>query len=276
MPAALGLGEYLDALRTASARMVADATEPPHPPDVDWDDAPDSEVTDWEAVSPTAPEWTVRQIVAHQGMVHRWATGVLTGRIDMGAGPEVTDPIEAEGMNTPDPVGWLLRGSDALEWVLRGTSPDAQLRFFLKNPLGSIRDAWARRQAHETTIHWIDVYAARLGRAPETADLDLTPELAADGVDELLRGFLPRSKSRMRTGHPVTVAVHATDTGDQWTVALGDGPPSGTIGATVDADCTWRAPAVALYTGLWNRGTEIEQTGLDVLSVWRERSTVAW
>lgn len=275
MPAALSLEDYLDALRTASARMVADATEPPRATEDDWDDTPASEVTDWEAISPTAPEWTVRQVVAHQGMVHRWTTGVLTGRIDMGAGPEVTDPIEAEGMNTPDPAGWLLRGADALEWVLRGTAPDADLPFFLRNA-GPPRDAWARRQAHETTIHWIDVYAARLGHAPASADLDLTPEFSADGVDELLRGFLPRSKSRMRTHNPVTVAVRATDIDASWTIGLSDQKATCELGAVPDADCTWQAPAAALYTSLWNRGDEIVQSGPDVLSVWRERSTVAW
>lgn len=274
----LGLDEYLDGLRTAAARMIADATEPPRPDRSDyedWDDNPPSEVTDWNAISPTAPEWSVRQVVAHQGMVHRWSTGVITGRIPMSAGPEVTDLIEAEGMNTPDPGGWLQRGAEALEWVLRGTDEDADLPFFLKNA-GNPRDAWARRQAHETTIHWIDVYAARLGSAPDSSELDIPAEFAADGVDELLRGFLPRSKSGMRTARDVVVAVHATDTGDTWTMRFGANPPQVTTEATGDADSTWHGTAVQLYAGLWNRGDQITQDGLDVLSVWRERAAVAW
>ncbi|PWJ25795.1 uncharacterized protein (TIGR03083 family) [Branchiibius hedensis] len=271
----LGLEDYLDALRTATARMIADATEPPRPDNVDWDDEPTSEDADWDAISPTAPEWSVRQVVAHQGMVHRWATGVITGRIDISAGPEVTDLIEAEGMNTPDPGGWLQRGSEALEWVLRGTAEDADIPFFLRNA-GAPRDAWARRQAHETTIHWIDVYAARLGSAPDSSGLDIPAEFAADGVDELLRGFLPRSKSGMRTARDVVVAVHATDTGDTWTMRLGSAPPEFSTDAADNPDCTWHATAVQLYAGLWNRGDQIVQDGLDVLSVWRERAAVAW
>lgn len=274
----LALEEYLDALQTATARMIADATEPPRPDRSDyedWDDNLASEVTDWNAISPTAPEWSVRQIVAHQGMVHRWSTGVITGRIKMSAGSEVTDVIEAEGMNTPDPAGWLQRGAEALEWVLRGTDEDADLPFFLKNA-GKPRDAWARRQAHETTIHWIDVYAARLGSAPDSTGLDITAPFAADGIDELLRGFLPRSKSGMRTTQDITVAVLATDTGDAWTMRLGANPPVVTTEAVDNADCTWRGSAVGLYTGLWNRGDQIEQDGVDVLSVWRERAAVAW
>ena len=32
---------------------------------------------------PTCPDWTVRNLVAHQGMVHRWAAAIVRGeRLD--------------------------------------------------------------------------------------------------------------------------------------------------------------------------------------------------
>ena len=52
------------------------------------------------------------------------------------------------------------------------------------------REFWARRQAHETTIHRADAVAAGLGRRPRSAELDLDPAFAVDGLDELLTGFL--------------------------------------------------------------------------------------
>ena len=32
-----------------------------------------------QASVPTTPDWTVRQLIAHQGMVHRWAAAILKG-----------------------------------------------------------------------------------------------------------------------------------------------------------------------------------------------------
>ena len=54
---------------------------------------------------PTTPDWTVRQLVAHQGMVHRWAAAVVRG--------ESVDPdaIEADGRQAADPVEWLRDGA---------------------------------------------------------------------------------------------------------------------------------------------------------------------
>ena len=50
---------------------------------------------------PTAPEWTVRELLAHQGMVHRWATDHVLGRR---ADPNA---YEAQGLEADDPVLWL-------------------------------------------------------------------------------------------------------------------------------------------------------------------------
>ncbi len=38
-----------------------------------------AEAAGLEAAVPTTPDWDVRRLVAHQGMVHRWATGHLLG-----------------------------------------------------------------------------------------------------------------------------------------------------------------------------------------------------
>lgn len=50
----------------------------------------------------------MRDLLAHQGLVHRWATAVVRG--DDPRTVDHTD-IEAEGRATPDPVGWLLDGA---------------------------------------------------------------------------------------------------------------------------------------------------------------------
>lgn len=81
----------------------------------------------------------------------------------------------------------------------------------------------------------------------------MDPALAADGVDELLRCFGPRSR-RLRLDPPRTLHVHSTDTGDRWTVRIGSeravvtcGEPDGPVDTTVSG------PAERLYLSLWNR-----------------------
>ena len=60
---------------------------------------------------PTCPGWTVRALVAHQGMVHRWAAGCLRGeRADDDACAEV----EQEGLASPDLLAWLDEGAKDL------------------------------------------------------------------------------------------------------------------------------------------------------------------
>ncbi len=58
---------------------------------------------------PTCPGWTVRDLVAHQGTVHRWATGIVLGE-------ERRDPghDEQEGRSSGDLLGWLDEGVKAL------------------------------------------------------------------------------------------------------------------------------------------------------------------
>ena len=57
-----------------------------------------------DAPVPTAPEWNVRQLLAHQGMVHRWAAANVKGvEVD-------SDALEAEGLEAADPVLWLRDG----------------------------------------------------------------------------------------------------------------------------------------------------------------------
>lgn len=88
-------------------------------------------------------------------------------------------------------------------WTFLPTAPPSPVAF------------WARRQAHETTVHRMDAEAA-LGVLFSAVE----PEFAEDGVDELLTGFHARPRSRVRTAEPKVVRVRAADTGGVWTVHL--------------------------------------------------------
>jgi hypothetical protein len=140
---------------------------------------------------------------------------------------------------------------------------------------------WARRQAHETAIHRVDVQqaAAGAGAAGEPA---FTPQFAADGVDELIMGFLGRDAKRGSwDGPPGTLTLHADDGADgsaQWRVLS---EPGGLAVARENgaADCDVTGPAAGLYLLLWNRR---DASGLDVrgdassLAGFREHFRVTW
>jgi len=226
-----------------------------------------------DAPVPTCPGWTVRDLLAHQGMVHRWATAVVRGD-----DPRTVDDaaIEAEGRAAPDPVVWLLDGAPALVSALESAPDDLAVMTFLEQAPPA-RAFWARRQCHETTVHALDALAARDQRALTSDDVWLSTDLATDGVDELLVGFWQRRTKGPRSETPYTATVSVTD-GPAWRLDVSDPAPvtrrldphDGVPGAR-----TLSGTAADLYLALWNRGGAVDDpTGL--LDDWRERGAVTW
>ena len=139
------------------------------------------------------------------------------------------------------------------------------------------RRFWARRQAHETTIHSVDAIAARCRRWPTASDVAIDPVLAADGIDELLMGFITRGKGRLHTAEPYTVLVRTDDTGHAWTLRISDGPILTTPGAIERPEVVFSGTAVQLYLSLWNRADEITTNGRsDLIDQWRTQIRIRW
>jgi uncharacterized protein (TIGR03083 family) len=234
-----------------------------------------------EAPVPTCPGWSVRDLLAHLGMVHRWATAHLTGdRAGQEAGAAAA--AEAEGQAVVDAVGWLRDGAGALVTALLHAPAELEAFVFLKSAPPP-RDFWARRQCHETTIHAVDALSAARGRPPTAqevaAQVGVSPALALDGIDELLTGFLPRRSSRLRSDQPLRLAVRPDDSALAWLVEVGEEPPvttRHTSSVPEDVDVTFAGTSVELYLGLWNRGDELVATDAQVLRRWREAMRVSW
>ncbi|MGW3289745.1 maleylpyruvate isomerase family mycothiol-dependent enzyme [Streptomyces sp. NPDC001002] len=219
-----------------------------------------------DAEVPTCPEWRVRDLVRHTGMVHRWAAAFV-----------------AEGHTAYHPDGGLpeLDGAELLAWfreghgylveILSTAAPDVRCWQFMPAP--SPLAFWARRQAHETTVHRIDAESARGGTPTE-----ISPGFAADGIDELLRSFHARSKSRVRSEEPRVLRVRATDADDAvWTIRLSPEAPVTVRGEDGEADCELAGPAAQLYPALWNRQPFPNVSGdAAVAALWREKSAVTW
>jgi uncharacterized protein (TIGR03083 family) len=216
---------------------------------------------------PTCPDWTVRRLIGHQGMVHRWAAANLRGRtIEI-------DATERAGRRAPSPVDWLRDGAIDLVAAISTAPDDVQTVVFLNDAPGP-RAFWARRQCHETTIHSVDALAAALGRYPTSADTTVDPAVAVDGIDELLAGFMTRNKSRLRSESPMLVGVVAEESPTGWLIEVGPAPAVVTVAPSDEVaercDVRIEGPAVAVYLTLWNRSDE-----LDVLDLWRS-APVTW
>ncbi len=216
---------------------------------------------------PTCPDWTVRDLVAHQGMVHRWAAALVRGEQDIDP-----DAFEAEGRDELDPLEWLRDGVIDLADTLTHAPADTRALVFL-NDAPAPREFWARRQCHETTVHAVDAMAAALGRSPHPAETWIDADLAVDGIDELLGGFLTRPRSRLRCDEEAVLVVGPDDAPDWWRVDLGPGPAVTTrrTGPRSDGDWVLNGGAVDLYLSLWNR---TERPALD--GTWRDRAAVTW
>ncbi|MGW1377398.1 maleylpyruvate isomerase family mycothiol-dependent enzyme [Streptomyces sp. NPDC002446] len=228
--------EFVETLRLDGG-LLADAAEEAGP----------------NASVPACPEWQMRDLVVHVGRVHRWATEIVTQGVQQYGRPAAA-PDLADG----ELVDWLREGHHQLVLALHTAPQDLSAWTFWPAP--SPLEFWARRQAHETSVHRVD--------AQQAIGASLTPlpaAFAADGIDELLTGIHSLDRSRLRTDLPRTLRLRATDTpGADWTVRLSAAPPhtvrTATAGAGADgpepaqpADCTIEGPAEELYLALWNR-----------------------
>lgn len=239
VPTDLSVARYLSWLRTAMIAFVRYADR-----------------AGLDAPVPTCPGWTARDLVAHQGMVHRWAAALLRGE-------HVDEPEswEREGKAALDPLEWLRDGVVDLAGALYAAADDASAPVFL-NDAPAPRLFWARRQCHETTIHAVDAQAAALGRAPRPDEIEwVDHDLALDGLDELLAGFLTRRRSPLRMPEESVLAVRPDDADVWWRLTLTP-EPAVTVRVVgtpddeaADDEVDWVLDGTAreLYLRLWNR-----------------------
>src|SRR5487761_1601925 len=108
-----------------------------------------------DAPVPSCPGWRSRDLLAHLGFVHRWATSYVAA--------ERTEATREPG-----------------EQEIAALAPaDPAVRCWTFLPAPSPLAFWARRQAHETAIHRVDAQLAATAAGPG-GELDpFPPGLAA-------------------------------------------------------------------------------------------------
>jgi len=132
---------------------------------------------DLEADVPTCPGWAVRDLVLHTAQVFQHKVACTRLGV-MPKEPEEWPPPPPRG----DPVDHLDACLAELLEVLREHGPDAPSATWW--PDDQSVGFWYRRMAHEAAVHRVDAEAAFGEITP------IAPDLAVDGVDELLQLFL--------------------------------------------------------------------------------------
>jgi uncharacterized protein (TIGR03083 family) len=219
-----------------------------------------------DADVPTCPGWRIRDLLRHVGTVHRWATAFVTEGYT-----EYRPDAGETGLDGEELLDWFREGHGLLVGALSEAPPDVTCWTFLPAP--SPLAFWARRQTHETTVHRVDAESACDKAGP------VAPDVAVDGLDELLSGFHARSRSRVRTEAPRVLRLRATDTDDVWTVRLSTEPARTERGGSGPADCELTGTAEDLYLTLWNRLplSAVSISGdRELAQLWRERSAITW
>ncbi len=160
---------------------------------------------DAAAPVPSCPGWTVGDLLLHVAAVYLHKVEAIRHNARPTPWPpdfSGRDPLKLYGEARSALIAELgRRGPDEPAWTFW---PDDQTCAF-----------WFRRMAHETVVHRVDAELA----AGEVTPVD--PELAADGVNEVLRVMLCGPWwADGDTAEPVDAAVRLS-TGDRsWTVRL--------------------------------------------------------
>jgi uncharacterized protein (TIGR03083 family) len=225
---AMEIAEHIAAIASEGKRLAAAAA-----------------AADPDAPVPSCPDWVVRDLVRHQGGVHRWATGIVAGPRTEPWNVEL-DEIVGAWPSDSDLIDWFGDGLGRLVSALSEADPGLVCWTFLKAP--SSLAMWARRQAHETSIHRVDAELA--------ADWQVTPfgaRFAADGLDELLTCFITRRRSRLRSEVSRRMCVRCTDAEGEWLVRIGPDEVVTTTPGAEATDCEIAGNASDLYRALWNR-----------------------
>jgi hypothetical protein len=150
---------------------------------------------------PTCPEWTVEDLVRHVANLY---LNVVVRRLRM---PE---DVPKQDLAEEEPLMALDRCYAAMVGEFSARDPRDHVG---REPHETVH-YWIRRMAHETAIHRVDAELAFTD-----AIAPMPPDLAIDGVDEMLTGFL----GEVTRLFPEEFAADLSDWANRWVlVSAGD------------------------------------------------------
>jgi uncharacterized protein (TIGR03083 family) len=187
---------------------------------------------------PSCPEWDVAELVRHTAAVYQHKIACMR----LGRRPE-----EAEWPHDPpdgDVVTWLTDSLGELVSELTARGPSAPS--YTWYPPDQTVGFWFRRMAQETAVHRVDGELAAGSVTP------IDPEIAVDGVDEILVTFVGGpwwADDPVDAASGRTVAVRAG--GDSWHLTLDRTAVPVVRGGDLDADLTISGEPHDVLLWLW-------------------------
>ncbi|MFD9500678.1 maleylpyruvate isomerase family mycothiol-dependent enzyme [Streptomyces sp. NPDC060035] len=229
---------------------------------------------DLTARVPTCPAWSLRDLVVHVGGAHRWAGELVRNRATEEIPDEQVPGAEGPGDDPGALDTWLAEGAAATVAALREAGPDTAVWTWAWEQRTAF---WARRMAHETTVHRAD--AALTTRTV----YEVAPDLASDTIDEWLQivAFAqaegdPEAAELRGAGR--SLHLHATDVpGAEWLIEFSEKGFTWRR-AHEKATVALRGPLTELMLA-FNRRQKPDEGGLEVLGdrglldFWLERSS---
>jgi uncharacterized protein (TIGR03083 family) len=152
---------------------------------------------------PGCPDLTLGETLRHVGSMHR----VTRLWVRDGHRPQQWQQSPPDG----DLIGFVRTGLDELLTELRRHDPADPCDTWW--PADRTHGFWRRRMAHETTVHRVDVQAAAGGPVHP-----IDPEVALDGIDELLLLWFGHRLGELKLFSPQQGAVALVAAGRHWLV----------------------------------------------------------
>lgn len=177
---------------------------------------------------------TVGALAGHVEAIYLWVTAILrTGAPSQRVEAPLEEAFMVQALQTArDALLGELRSDDRECWVIGGSGSTA---------------FWRRRMVVETLKHLLD-----LRTGPNDAFVvpeELTPPIAADGIDELFEVFLARSRAKLPP-LPGAIRLAATDVDRSWRIAS-----DWSLAREGDVEATIEAPVADLALLLWERAS---------------------
>ncbi len=201
---------------------------------------------DLRSAVPNCPGWSVTELVEHVAEVYLHKVECMR----RGAAPEEWPPDRSG----EDPLALFDRGLDELLAEFGSRSPrDASFTWY---PPDQTVGFWIRRMAQETAVHRVDAEQAAGASTP------VPPDLAEDGIDEVLRLFLVWETEEYMTpgegllAEPDDRPVSIGTPNRSWTVRLTRQGAAVTDGAEPAAAASVRGEPSELLLWLWGRGSD--------------------
>jgi uncharacterized protein (TIGR03083 family) len=217
-----------------------------------------------DTVVPTAPKWTVADLVEHVGQTHNWVAEIIERRI--------TDPTQLPtevAVLPADPREWATWLSESAQRVASACSDDA-LDAPVFNAAADERTGtqfWMSSVLNETVLHGFD--AANAAGRPADIDADIAAALISNHLAMLTsltwKMQRPESADAIR-GTGQTLQWLATDTADDAGAWLVERRPEGASWqpGTQQADVTVTGPAGSLLLTLTRRLPLTDREATDV------------